>query len=210
MTGIATALPEKTPTLHPQTAIDLWLGQQLRLLRKAQHRSLANVSQACGLSLGLLSQIERGLSSVSVKTLGLLAQEYGVTPDSLLRNVEPHTGEAHGFVARAGQHRRMQLGERGVDKEIFTPPAALSLDLCRAFIAPGGSSSDSLFTTDRGEHVGFIVEGSLELWIENRVVLLSAGDSFCYASRTPRRWRNPGTSPTQVIWAISNIEYAPP
>ena len=168
------------------------------------------MSQACGLSLGLLSQIERGLSSVSVKTLGLLAHEYGVTPDSLLRNVEPHTGEAAGFVARAGQHRRMQMGDRGVDKEIFTPPAAHSLDLCRAYIAPGGSSSDSLFTTDRGEHVGFIVEGSLELWIENRVVLLSAGDSFCYASRTPRRWRNPGTMPTQVIWAISNIEYAPP
>ncbi|RYH65582.1 MAG: XRE family transcriptional regulator [Alcaligenaceae bacterium] len=204
------AVPEKMPALRPQSAIDLWLGEQLRVLRKSQRRSLASVAQACGLSLGLLSQIERGLSSVSVKTLELLAQLYGVTPDSLLRNVAPHTGEADGFVARAGRHRRMQMGERGVDKEIFTPPAAHTIDLCRAFIAPGGSSSDALFTTDRGEHVGFIVEGSLELWIENRVVLLSTGDSFCYASHTPRRWRNPGTCATQVIWAISNINYAPP
>ena len=63
--------------------MDLWLGQQLRQLRKGQGRSLADVAQACGMSLGLLSQIERGLSSASVKTLHQLAREFGVSVNAL-------------------------------------------------------------------------------------------------------------------------------
>ncbi|KAG1241706.1 hypothetical protein G6F65_023388 [Rhizopus arrhizus] len=38
--------------------------------------TLAEVARACGMSLGLLSQIERGLSSASVKVLHLLAREF--------------------------------------------------------------------------------------------------------------------------------------
>ena len=90
---------------------------------------------------------------------------------------------------------------------MYTPPAGRTLDLCRARIAPGGSTGDELFSTSTGEQVGLVLQGVLELWIEDRVVLLGAGDSFCYASRTPRRWRNPGPDIAEVIWAISRIDH---
>lgn len=185
--------------------IDFWLGQQLRLLRKQRARSLAQVAKSCGMSLGLLSQIERGLSSPSVKTLGLLARELDVSVDVLLRNASPRDGEADGRVARAGTHRRIQLADKGIDKEMVTPPAGANMDLCRAFIAPGGATGDELFVTPMGEQIGLVLQGTLELWIEDRVMLLQAGDSFCYASSTPRRWRNPGTDTAEVIWAIRRI-----
>lgn len=33
---------------RPESAVDMWLGQQLRQLRKQHGRSLADVAQACG------------------------------------------------------------------------------------------------------------------------------------------------------------------
>lgn len=206
MTVLLESVDKQDATSRPRSAVDLWLGQQLRQLRKAQGRSLAQVAQACGMSLGLLSQIERGLSSISVKALHRLALEFNVSTDSLVRNAQHDDGEMDGHVARAGTHRRVLMAEKGITKELFTPEAARHLDLCRAYIEPGGASGDELFSTQRGEHIGFVLAGALELWIENRVVLLNAGDSFCYASRTPRRWRNPGVSTTEVVWAISNID----
>lgn len=191
----------------PASVIDFWLGQQLRQLRKQHRLSLVQVAQACGISLGLLSQIERGLSSPSVKILSVLACQFGVSVDSLLRGAGQCDNEAAGRVARAGSHRRVDLDDKGIHKEMYTPPAGRSLDLCRARIEPGGSTGDDLFATSMGEQVGLVLQGVLELWIEDRVVLLGAGDSFCYASRTPRRWRNPGSEVTEVIWAISRVDH---
>ncbi|WAI82400.1 MULTISPECIES: helix-turn-helix domain-containing protein [Achromobacter] len=193
---------------RPESAVDMWLGQQLRQLRKQQGRSLADVARACGMSLGLLSQIERGLSSASVKVLHLLAREFQVSVNSLLRNAEHTQGEDGGRVARAGTHRFIDLSEKGISKEMYTPPACSSMDLCRATIEPGGSTGNELFVTGQGEQIGVVLKGSLELWVGDRVMLLNEGDSFCYASSTPRRWRNPGSQTTEVIWAISNITQA--
>lgn len=87
----------------------------------------------------------------------------------------------------------------------MSPKQATALDLCRVRISAGGSTGEQWFYTDKGEQVGLVLQGSLELWINNQVVLLNAGDSFCYSSSTPRRWRNPGTDIAEVIFAISNI-----
>ena len=186
----------------------MWLGQQLRQLRKQHGRSLADVARACGMSVGLLSQIERGLSSASVKILHLLAREFSVSVNTLLRNAEHTEIEDGGRVARAGTHRYIDLREKGIVKEMYTQPACRSMDLCRATIEPGGSTGNELFVTGQGEQIGVVVRGVLELWVGDRVVLLQEGDSFCYASSTPRRWRNPGAQTTEVIWAISNINQA--
>ncbi|WP_251864482.1 helix-turn-helix domain-containing protein [Achromobacter sp. Marseille-Q4962] len=205
----ARSLPasSRAAALHaqPGSAVDLWLGQQLRQLRKQQGRPLVEVATACGLSVGLLSQIERGLSSASVKVLHALAREFGVSVNALLRNAEHAEDEADGRVVRAGAHRSIDLGEKGIFKEMYTPPACRSMDLCRAVIQPGGSTGSELFVTGQGEQIGVVLKGALELWIGDRVLLLGEGDSFCYASSSPRRWRNPGSETTEVIWAISNI-----
>lgn len=193
---------------RPESAVDMWLGQQLRQLRKQHGRSLADVARACGMSVGLLSQIERGLSSASVKILHLLAREFSVSVNTLLRNAEHTEIEDGGRVARAGTHRYIDLREKGIVKEMYTPPACRSMDLCRATIEPCGSTGNELFVTGQGEQIGVVVRGVLELWVGDRVVLLQEGDSFCYASSTPRRWRNPGAQTTEVIWAISNINQA--
>lgn len=194
--------------IRTHSAIDMWLGQQIRQLRKSQRKSLADLASACQMSVGLLSQIERGMSSVSVKSLQALSRELNVGSDLLLRNAEHREGEAQGRVARAGTHRRLDLDDKGIFKEIVSPRQATALDLCRVRISAGGSTGEQWFSTDKGEQVGLVLRGSLELWINNQVVLLNAGDSFCYSSSTPRRWRNPGTDIAEVIFAISNIHSA--
>ena len=57
---------------------DLWLGIQLRALRKAKQMSLMQVAEAAGLSIGMVSQIERGLASPSIKSLRKLSDALGV------------------------------------------------------------------------------------------------------------------------------------
>ena len=57
---------------------DLWLGLQLRSLRKAKELSLAELAAAADLSIGMVSQIERGLASPSIRSLRKLGEALGV------------------------------------------------------------------------------------------------------------------------------------
>ncbi|QEI04558.1 helix-turn-helix domain-containing protein [Pigmentiphaga aceris] len=206
-----------TPTVHANdlgapvqrisSVIDLWVGEQLRQRRKAQGHSLQQVAASCEISVSLLSQIERGLRSVSPRTLEALSVALQLPLETLSRNIQPSEGEADGSVVRAGRHRRLDQEDRRICKENLTPPAASGgIEMYRALIQPGGSTGEALFMTHKGEQIGYVMEGQLELLIEDRLHKLLAGDSFCYDGGSPRRWRNPGPTSTTVLWAIPKVQ----
>ena len=194
------------PAQRINSVIDLWLGEQVRHRRKALGRPLQQVAQGCGISVSLLSQIERGLRSISLRTLEALSKELQLPLETLIRNTQhdQNEGASERAVVRAGKHQRIDLGDKGIHKEKLTPPGSTGgVELYRAVIEPGGSTGDALFFTHKGEQVGYVVEGQLELFIQDHLYRLQGGDSFCYDGVTPRRWRNPGPSLTTVLWAIS-------
>ena len=201
----ASVSPEM-PAQRINSVIDLWLGEQVRHRRKALKRPLQQVAQGCGISVSLLSQIERGLRSISLRTLEALSNELQLPLETLIRNTQhnQNADASERAVVRAGKHQRIDLGDKGIHKEKLTPPGSTGgVDLYRAVIEPGGSTGDALFFTHKGEQVGYVVEGQLELFIQDHLHRLQGGDSFCYDGVTPRRWRNPGPSVTTVLWAIS-------
>jgi transcriptional regulator with XRE-family HTH domain len=189
------------------SVIDLWLGEQLRHRRKALGLALLEVASASGISVSLLSQIERGLRSISMRTLVALAKQLKLPVDALIRNAQntERGRKSDGAVVRAGKHQRIHLDNKGILKENLTPPAATGgVQVYRAVIEPGGSTGDALFFTTPGGQVGYVIEGQLELFVEDRLFRLAAGDSFYYDGLTPRRWRNPGSTSTTVLWAMGH------
>ena len=202
----ATPVSPAFPAQRINSVIDLWLGEQVRHRRKALGRPLQQVAQGCGISVSLLSQIERGLRSISLRTLEALSNELQLPLETLSRNTQhdQNEGASERAVVRAGKHQRIDLGDKGIQTEKLTPPGSTGgVELYRAVIEPGGSTGDALFFTHKGEQVGYVVEGQLELFIQDHLYRLEGGDSFCYDGVTPRRWRNPGPSLTTVLWAIS-------
>jgi transcriptional regulator with XRE-family HTH domain len=194
------------PAQQINSVIDLWLGEQLRHHRKALGLPLQQVATACGISVSLLSQIERGLRSISLRTLTVVADQLGVPVDALVRNARTteRKRKSDGAVVRSGKHQRIELGTRGILKENLTPPAGKDgVQLYRAVIQPGGSTGEALFFTTKGSQVGYVIDGQLELFVQARLLRLSSGDSFCYDGLSPRRWRNPGPTSTTVLWAMS-------
>ena len=64
------------------------LKDRVRELRTGQNLTLKNLAEATGLSVSYLSDVERGRTNPSLKTVDLLADALGVSVNSLLTGVE--------------------------------------------------------------------------------------------------------------------------
>lgn len=178
------------------------MGAQLRALRKAKGLSLQQLSDSCGLSIGLISQIERGLSSPSVKALRGLAEALGVTVGWLFHHGAPPLPEDQGLVLRQGRRRSLTFNEGAVTKELLSPDLNGKLEMLIVSVAPGGASGTAAYAHD-GDEGGIVLEGELDLWVEEHLFRLKEGDSFGFASRRMHRFANPGSRLTRVLWAIT-------
>lgn len=76
------------------------IGKQVRALRQAQRITVAELSQQTGLSIGMLSKIENGVTSPSLTSLQTLATAFGVPVTALFRRFEEVREVVH---TRAGE-----------------------------------------------------------------------------------------------------------
>jgi transcriptional regulator with XRE-family HTH domain len=177
------------------------LGAQLRALRHARGLSLQEVSDVSGLSIGAISQIERGLTNPSIKSLRNLADALGVSVGWLFHHGNSPNERDRGIIVRQPQRRRMEF-EGGQVKELLTPNLTGALEMLLVSLPKGGTSGDGPYT-HAGEEAGLVLEGTLDLWVDAQHYRLSEGDSFGFASTRPHQFANAGDGVMRVLWVIT-------
>lgn len=194
-------LAKRVVDLRACSVTDVTVGRRLRLLRQKRERSLQELATSTGLSIGLISQIERGLSSPSVKNLVALGEALGVGISWFFDESAPIDELDASFVVRKEARRALSM-EGDVQKELLTPVPERPLQLYMIVVEPGGSTGEGLYAHS-GESAGMVLSGRLELWIEKRHFLLREGDSFSVPAHAKRRFSNPDSRrPTQLLWAV--------
>lgn len=180
------------------------IGQEVRSLRKARNLTLAELAEASGLSVGYLSLLERDLATPSIKALHSVSRALGQTI-SWFFAAEAVPESERDLVVRRSRRRKLEYSA-GIVDELLSPNLAGTLELLSSRFPPGASSGDEPYT-HAGEEAGIVIRGRLELWVDGKHLMLSAGDSFGFASSLPHRYRNPGSEETEVIWAVTPPSY---
>jgi transcriptional regulator with XRE-family HTH domain len=192
-----------------EPAMDVAVGQRIRDLRRTRAMSLEAVAARTDLSIGFLSQIERGLSSPSLRVLATLADVLGVGIAGLFGTKEDAAAAPNAVVTRERQRAQLNLWRTGISKQLLSPAGSEGrLNLFLVHMEPGGSTGDELYTHD-GEEAGLVIEGEMKLTVDAESWTLKHGDSFRFASRRPHRFSNPsGDSKAVVLW-VNCVSAAP-
>lgn len=182
---------------------DVWIGARLRELRKDRRLSIQELADKVALSIGMISQIERGVSTPSLRSLRLLAEALDVPVSWFFASAKRHAASRH--IVRKSQRRRLRVPDVGVVQELLSPSSAMQIEMYEVTLEPGGSSGPEAYTHE-GEKFGLIIEGEMQLLIDDDIHTLECGDSFHFSSTQPHRFENSGPEIVRFVWVVAHAE----
>jgi transcriptional regulator with XRE-family HTH domain len=173
---------------------DVLVGRRVRALRLERHLSLAELAGKAGISIGALSQIERGMSSLRVRVIWPLAAALDVEPSALIADGGDAVNDL--YCVRAGSRRSLPVRSEGIAKELLSPPAAALTGLL-VTVEPGGGTEAYAHA---GHEFGIVLAGAIELTVDAAKYVLKAGDSFAFKSTLAHAFRNTGSERCKILW----------
>ncbi|MCB8890037.1 helix-turn-helix domain-containing protein [Vreelandella malpeensis] len=171
------------------TPIAVHVARTVKRLRQVREWSLAHAALETGVSKAMLGQIERGESSPTVATLWKIASGFRVSFSTLFDEGKPLSDEP----------RRDEVtsvwGEdsAGMQARLLFPfDPLLGFEMFMIELAPGALSESAPHASGVVEHI-VVVEGVLELRIDERWQRLESGEGLRFLADRPHAMRNPGT-----------------
>ena len=194
----ATLREGKAAPASPASA-PMAIGVRLRHARLVKGLLIKDLAQRVGVSISLISKYENDKLLPPLTVLHCLVTELETNIGALF---EPNwTGVEH--IARAGGRPRISAGgdkdAAGVMLERLIPHGKGHLLQGNIHIvAPGGGSMGPM--RHEGDEVGYVLEGRLDLSIDDKPHELGPGDSFAFPSNLAHTYCNPGLEVTRVLW----------
>lgn len=168
------------------------VGDTLQRLRRERGLSLEELGEAAELSPSFLSQVERGLSDISLGRLTRLAHAFGLDTATLL-----------GYYTYGAEPRIMTSDDRvvidrgpGIHLSALRLPG-VNFELITVTFEPGAAMRDSM--THPGIDIVFIPEGEVTLEYEGRDYVLRAGDCGVWPGGHPHTFRNDLATRSQMV-----------
>ena len=179
---------------------DMRLAERLAWLRVNQGWSLEVLAAQTGISRATLSRIERGETSPTASLLGKLSSAYGLTTSRLLMALEDNPPE----LIRHGQQSVWRDTASGFERRSVSPPAqGYRVELMTGKLRAGATISyDSPPVAGLEQHI-CVLEGVLELTLDQRHFRLEKGDSLRFLLFGTSAFHVPGPEDAHYLIAIS-------
>jgi transcriptional regulator with XRE-family HTH domain len=169
------------------------LGQLIRKCRQQRKLTLKELCDKAGVSIGYLSQVERGNATPSLGTLAQISHALDLGLDDFVARPKPVDA-----VSYARQRPTFSISNSGVTYETLSsefPGHELSSYIINC---PPGFVSETF--QHEGEEFIYILSGSIEKTLDGEAFILREGDSLHYNGMTPHAWKTLGQAPARMMW----------
>lgn len=196
--------PHKVDFTVNEKHLEVAIGREVKQYRKQHNITVAELAKSTGLSIGMLSKIENGMTSPSLTTLQTLANALSVPLTSFFKSFEEsreavHVKAGEGMEAdrrgtRAG-HQYNLLGHIGANTSgVVVEPYLITLT----------EASDTFpdFQHD-GIELIYMIEGKVEYRHGAKTFLLEEGDSLFFDADAPHGPKTHVQLPARYLSIIS-------
>jgi transcriptional regulator with XRE-family HTH domain len=174
------------------------VGRRLRALRQQRQLSLEALAERSGVSVSMLSTVERGQKVPSILVMSQIATALDT---SIARLVDEEKAPRVIVVKAADQ--RVIKDPIGMERRSLSPVLpGIEFELLRITLAPGVDAGT--FPPHRGGSREYLAveAGALTLTLAGREYILTAGDSVYHDGNCTHGYRNDGDAPCAYYIAM--------
>jgi transcriptional regulator with XRE-family HTH domain len=172
-------------------------GARIRHARESRRMSLGEVAERSGVTGGFLSRVERDMTSPSIASLVAICDAVGISLPELFET--PRTT----LIRREDRPRITELpSTREVMETLITPADERHVTVLESVISAGASGGE-LYTMPSECEVCFVLEGSIEVEIEDQRFLLRRGDALTFGAAVPHTWHAIDEDGVRVLWILA-------
>jgi len=191
-----------------ETTASTQVGPRIREFRKQRGLTLRSLAARAGLSIGFLSQVERGISSIGLTALGSVASALGHSVADFFDT--PAEGAADPVVVPMPRHFTLTRGENAAVQYVSGQQtyrmlsdrgAGLVLEPMVVHIAPGGRRENAY--GHAGEEFAYVISGELLYEVDGVEHRLNPGDSVHLRSSVPHSMYNDTDEVTTVVSVVT-------
>jgi transcriptional regulator with XRE-family HTH domain/KaiC/GvpD/RAD55 family RecA-like ATPase len=175
------------------------LGGRVRQIRKRQAMPQKELAALVGVTPSTISQIESGTIYPSLPGLYKIAQVLNVQVAAFFQDRSDPAGQVvfSGAGTRVGLSdlpKRDVVGYRlsPADFDAAAEPYLIEI--------PAGKKLPAHFFIHKGQEMGYLLEGHVELKIGSRLVPAKPGDVIYLSREIPSQWKNTGRGRVRLLW----------
>ena len=181
--------------------LEMCIGREVRQLRQKLDMTVTELADLAGLSSGMLSKIENGLTSPSLATLQSLASALNVSVTSLMRRFEERRDAT--FVAAGGGLKIQRRGTRA-GHEYRVLGHSLGEDIAMEPFVITLTDKSEVFPAF--EHAGteflYLLEGRMDYHHGGATYSMGPGDSLFFDAETAHGPENLIETPIRFVCVI--------
>jgi transcriptional regulator with XRE-family HTH domain len=172
----------------------------LRELRSKRGLSQTELAKLVGVTSSTISQVESNSIYPSLPALLKMAEILSVEVNSFFQDTA-HVKDRVIFTAGEAVDIKFQdLPEGGVRAKLLTPLDFEPKVEPYLIEIPPDKELPSHFFIHKGEEMGYLLSGKLQLKFRKAVHTVNEGDVVYLTSEIPTQWRNPGPDVAKLLW----------
>ncbi|MCR4920976.1 MAG: cupin domain-containing protein [Bacteroidaceae bacterium] len=176
------------------------IGQRLKGLREALDIEAREVAELCGISTEQYEKMERGETELSVANLQKIAREYQLDLDVLLFGEEPRMSNY--FLTRRGQGLSVERRKAYHYESLASGFRERKAEPFIVTVEPKPDDTPRESNSHAGQEFNMVFEGTLELTIDKKVLILNVGDSIYFDATQPHGMRALDGKPVKFLAII--------
>jgi transcriptional regulator with XRE-family HTH domain/KaiC/GvpD/RAD55 family RecA-like ATPase len=176
------------------------LGLRLKDLRSKRGLSQTELAKLVGVTPSTISQVESNLIYPSLPALMKMAEVLSVEISSFFHE---HTEPKKRIIFTAAEGVDIKfpdLPDGAVFAKLLTPVDFDPKAEPYLIEIPPKEKLPSHFFIHKGEEVGYLLSGRLQVKLEKAAYSLRAGDVIYLTSEMPTQWKNPGPGVAKILW----------
>ena len=178
------------------------IGSDIRALRRSRNWTLSALAEQLGRSVGWLSQVERNVSEPALDDIRKIAGLFSL-PVSFFFTAAADDDES-AYIVRAESRRMMSDRPKGLFESLLSPDLGGAFEIIHSVFTPGAACPEPFVRPT--EEAGYVLAGSLVLFIDGVRFELDQGDSFRFSGEEIS-WVNEGDVDAVLIWVIAPPVY---